>query len=145
MCYFPDHVALYPTPPPRTTKRAQKNIFYLKSNDTNKTYKNTNTFTCNTEGVIYLITCLKCHKQYVGQSGRKAKTRCKEHVTYIRNNTEATGKHFNERGHTHWEFKFHIIEKVTPNIPQMRLAREDYWIQILQSKAPNGLNKKTSH
>ena len=45
-------------------------------------------------------------------------------------------------GYNSWDFKFHIIEKVTPNTPQMRLAREDYWIQTLQSKAPNGLNKK---
>ena len=61
----------------------------------------------------------------------------------MRSNTKATGTHFNERGHTHWDFKFHIIEKVIPNSPQMRLQRENYWIQTLQTKAPSGLNKNT--
>ena len=116
----------------------------FKSYVTNKSYKSTNSFTCHTSGAIYLITCLKCHKQYVGQSGRQVKTRCKEHVTYIRNNKEATGTHFNERGHTHWDFQIHIIEKVIPNTTHMRLQRENFWIHTLQSKTPEGLNRHVS-
>ena len=115
----------------------------FKSYTTNFTYKNQNshTLTCQTKGVIYLITCLKCHKQYVGQSGRLAKDRCYDHLRYIRSKTESTGTHFNKRGHTHWDFQFHIIEKVVPNTVEMRLRREDYWINLLQTKEPKGLNK----
>ena len=61
-----------------------------------------------------------------GPEWQKIKTRCYKHLTYIRNKTVATGKHFNERGHTHWDFQLHIIEKVVPSTPQMRLSREDY-------------------
>ena len=115
----------------------------FKSCTTNNTYKNQNshTLTCQTKGVIYLITCLKCHKQYVGQSGRLAKDRCYDHLRYIRSKTESTGIHFNKRGHTHWDFQFHIIEKVVPNTVEMRLRRENYWINLLQTKEPKGLNK----
>ena len=77
----------------------------------------------------------------MGQSGRLAKDRCYDHLRYIRNKTETTGKHFNSRGHTHWDFQFHIIKKVVPNTKEMRLRREDYWINLLQTKEPSGLNK----
>ena len=54
-----------------------------------------------------------------------------------------TGIHFNEKGHQHKDFEFHIIEKVIPNTPHMRLQRENYWIQTLNTKTPRGLNKNT--
>ena len=92
---------------------------------------------------IYLVTCQKCKKQYVGQTGRSARTRCLEHLRYLKNKTEATGIHFNEKGHQHKDFEFHIIEKVIPNTPHMRLQRENYWIQTLNTKTPRGLNKNT--
>lgn len=36
--------------------------------------------TCETKSVIYLITCKKCKKQYVGSTERQAKDRIDEHV-----------------------------------------------------------------
>ena len=50
----------------------------FNSSVTKKSFKSTNIYTCLTVGVIYLITCRKCKKQYVGQTGRTAKTRCYE-------------------------------------------------------------------
>jgi hypothetical protein len=47
----------------------------------------------------------------------------------------------NKPGHSHWNFKVQIIEKVTPNTPTFRLEREDYWIKKLSTKTPLGLNK----
>ena len=87
-----------------------------------------------TASQIYYLNNRKC---------QKCKDRCYEHLRYIRKNEEATGKHFNERGHTHWDFKFHIIEKVFPNTNEMRLRREEYWIRTLQSKAPKGFNRNS--
>ena len=115
----------------------------FKSSVTNMVYKSTTKYTCQSVGVIYLVTCQKCKKQYVGQTGRSARTRCLEHLRYLKSKTEATGIHFNERGHEHKDFQFHIIEKVIPNTPQMRLQRENYWIQTLNTKTPRGLNRNT--
>ena len=45
----------------------------FNSSVTKKSFKSTNIYTCLTVGVIYLITCRKCKKQYLGQTGRTAK------------------------------------------------------------------------
>ena len=115
----------------------------FKSTNTNKVFKSTSIYTCQSIGVVYLVTCLKCGKQYVGQTGRSARTRCMEHLRNLKSKTEATGEHFNEKGHHYKDFQFHIIEKVIPNTPQMRIQRENYWIQTLDTKTPRGLNKNS--
>ena len=38
---------------------------------------------CNTSNVIYLITCLKCSVQYVGETDRRLKDRFCEHKSYV--------------------------------------------------------------
>ena len=88
-------------------------------------------------------TCIKCNKQYVGQSGRQIVNRCGEHLYYITKNMEATGTHFNSKGHDHSDMRIQVIEKVFPNTDQFRLERERFWIQTLQTQAPKGLNKQT--
>jgi group I intron endonuclease len=98
-------------------------------------------FNCNTKGVIYLTTCTKCNKQYVGQTGRKLKERMKEHLYNMYKKTEVTGIHYSLPGHSHWNFKVQVIEKVLPNTPNYRLEREDFWIKKLATKTPLGLNK----
>ncbi len=90
--------------------------------------------------IIYIITCSKCSKQYVGQTGRQLKDRIYKHLNAIHNhNTTSTGEHFNI--HHHSEMKVQAIEKVTPNHPQYRLEREDFWIKKMNTKTPKGLNK----
>ncbi len=56
-----------------------------KSTVTGREYKGPATYTCKSENVIYLITCKKCKKQYVGETYREFNMRMKEHLTYIRN------------------------------------------------------------
>ncbi|OCT55194.1 hypothetical protein XELAEV_18003924mg [Xenopus laevis] len=57
----------------------------LKSTVTGKEFDIKGYINCNTTFVIYLITCLKCHKQYVGCTSRKLKVRAREHMSQIRN------------------------------------------------------------
>jgi hypothetical protein len=54
-----------------------------------------------TEAGIYKIECNTCSKAYIGQSGRKIKTRFKEHISYIRTNkpTSAFAQHILDRNH----------------------------------------------
>ena len=87
----------------------------------------------------------KCDRvQYVGESERSCVTRCGEHLYYIKSNKEATGSHFNSKGHTHENMEIQIIEKVYPNSKDFRLERESYWINKLRTKNANGLNKNTN-
>ena len=69
---------------------------------------------CQTQGIIYCITCRKCMMQYVGTSKHSAQTRLSQHAGYIRNKnlSQPTGKHFNSRGHSSTNMSFVILEKV---------------------------------
>ncbi len=111
------------------------------SSQTKEKFQMTDSFNCNTKGVIYLTSCTHCDKQYVGQTGRKLKERMREHLYNMYQKKEVTGIHYSLPGHSHWNFKVQIIEKVTPNTPTFRLEREDFWIKKLCTKIPAGLNK----
>ena len=111
------------------------------SSQTKEKHNINDAFNCNTKGLIYLTTCTKCNKQYVGQTGRKLKERMREHLYNMYKKTEVTGIHYSLPGHSHWNFKVQIIEKVEPNTANFRLEREDFWIKKLATKIPLGLNK----
>ena len=120
--------------------------YVLKSSEfistgTKERFQIQGTFTCNTKGLIYLTTCSKCLIQYVGQTGRRLVDRIKEHLNCICLQKEVTGVHYNSSGHNHYNLQVQIIEKVSPNTPNYRLEREDYWIRKLCTKTPIGLNK----
>ena len=91
------------------------------STQTNEKFLLKGSFNCNTEGVIYLITCTKCNKQYVGQTGRKIVVRAKEHLYWIRKKKEATGIHFSTENHSNSDMRIQVVEKVIPNTVNMRL------------------------
>ncbi len=111
------------------------------STQTNEKFLITGSFNCNTEGIIYLITCTKCNLQYVGQTGRKLVDRTKEHLYFIKKKKEATGTHFSTNNHSNSDMRIQIIEKVMPNTINMRLERESMWINKLATKRPQGMNK----
>lgn len=113
----------------------------FNSTQTGRTYQMKGAFNCNTLGVVYLLTCLKCKKQYVGQTGRKFSDRVKEHLYCIQKQKEAMGEHFCLKNHSSSDLMAQIIEKVMPNTPQYRLEREEMWIRLLETRVPFGLNK----
>ena len=111
------------------------------STATKERFKMTGTFNCTTKGIIYVTTCSKCLKQYVGQTGRRLSDRIREHLNCICLQKEVTGIHYNTPGHNHSNFQVQVIEKVSPNTPNYRLEREEMWIKKLSTKNPHGLNK----
>jgi hypothetical protein len=52
---------------------------------------------------VYKIKCLECGGAYIGQTGRKFRSRYKEHIRDIRSNKENTGysHHILNTGHTY--------------------------------------------
>ena len=113
----------------------------LKGNQTDTTHKIMGNFNCNTVGVIYLVSCNKCSKQYVGQTFRKFRIRINEHVYDIKNQKDTVcAHHFNSKGHSLDNFRVQIIEKVMPNDTHTLLEREKLWIQRLITRIPFGLN-----
>ena len=98
---------------------------------------------CNSTNVIYVITCIKCHEQYIGQTGRPFKERLKEHLSYVRNKktSEPTGFHFNQPGHKISHLRATILEICNSNSKIYRETREELFIQNFQTKF-HGMNRK---
>ena len=113
----------------------------FKSTKTDEVIISTSEFSCKTKGVIYLTSCSKCKKQYVGQTSIRLQDRFREHLLDIKNNKDTvSGANYNLPGHSMANISVLIIEKVIPNIPHMPLEREKIWIQRLNTLIPHGLN-----
>ena len=116
----------------------QDNTFF--STKTKNTHLITSNMNCNTTNVIYLITCLKCGLQYVGQSGRKLKDRLNNHRSDVHNKKlTAISIHFRSALHNINHLKIIPIEESSHN-SEYRISREKYWIKTLQTFYPHGLN-----
>ena len=90
--------------------------------------------------MIYLTTCAKCKKQYIGQTGKCLHDRIRQHMYDMTKGQNVSGKHYTLKGHTHLDMQVQIIEKVTPNTEHYRLEREEFWIKKFATKLPFGLN-----
>jgi hypothetical protein len=95
--------------------------------------------TCNSDNVIYCITCTKdngsctSHPQYIGQTGRKAVDRFREHKNSIDpNSTKVVGQHFSQSGHNPCNLQLVPFEQVKGKNPWIRLSREKYFIRKLE-------------
>jgi len=99
---------------------------------------------CALQNVVYLITCQKCGKQYVGETKRECISRIKEHRADIKHNRNTpVAIHFNKSGHSIHDFSVQIIEHINKEPEQslrLRRNREHFWIYNLQTVQPLGLN-----
>ena len=102
----------------------------------------TTNITCQTSNVIYLITCLKCLMQYVGETDRRLKDRFLEHQGYVRNQKldKATGQHFNLPGHRLSDMHITALEHVHHKDETYRKIREKHYIKLANTKH-KGMNK----
>ena len=89
-----------------------------------------------------MIICQKCNAKYVGQTDRKLKTHFLEHKGNVENYKlhQATGEHFNMRGHSSKDMMITILEKVKSRDEMYRKEREKYHIRIFNTFY-NGINK----
>ena len=97
---------------------------------------------CQTKNIIYCITCKKCKMQYIGETGRVAKERFREHIGYVENKQleKATGEHFNQKGHSVSDIEFVVLEKIFSLDPGVRKERESLFIKNFNTKH-KGMNK----
>jgi hypothetical protein len=59
-----------------------------------------------------------CGQQYIGQTSKTLRERISQHLGYVDQNVEATGRHFNIPGHSKSDMKATVIEKI---------HRKDIW------------------
>ena len=97
---------------------------------------------CQDSNVIYLISCLHCKEQYIGETERKLSKRFAEHQGYVRKKdfSKATGSHFNQRGHDILDMRITILEKLHNKDILYRKERESMWIRKFNTKY-KGINR----
>ena len=54
----------------------------------------------------------RCGQQYMGQIKNSLRERFGQRANYVDRNTEATGRHFNLPGHSKWDMRVTIVEKI---------------------------------
>ena len=114
----------------------------VKASATNVNVEITEDVNCLSKNIIYCITCQKCRMQYIGETGRQAKDRFKEHIGYVENLQleKATGMHFNLPGHSVSDMQFVILEKIYSKDPGVRKERESLFIKNFNTLY-KGMNK----
>ena len=151
-----------PKPPenqaPKKSKRcSRKNCRYcnkliksghIRSPITHRQYDTIRNCDCETNNIIYCISCKKCSKQYVGHTKRTLRERMCEHFRFIsqNNNSHSVGRHFNDpdhRGLTDVDIFVLQFGRKNPDSDEslaIRLILELMWIHRLRSTTPLGLN-----
>ena len=102
------------------------------------------------KNVIYLIQCINCNKQYIGQTAQPLKSRLARHIQKIRNPSE-TGvlqDHFRpQKCSTINQLALQTLDSVNPmgktpqQIERDLKRKETLWIKRLRSEHPQGLNQ----
>lgn len=111
----------------------------FRSTMTGKEYRYMPHVSCGTKNVIYLVTCSKCKKQYVGKTEQELRQRHYGHRREIDLQSSPLGKHFADVcGYTSWTFQ--IIDHTDSSDGLHR--REGYWQHELMTLLPWGLNTR---
>ena len=86
-----------------------------------------NNMNCNTTNLIYLITCSKCNKKYVGETRRTLKERLNNHRSDIKlKKNTAIAIHFNSFQHNVTQLKITPLEIIPEDKNEYRLEMEKY-------------------
>ena len=111
---------------------------YFRSTVTKRCFRVKGNYSCNSTNIIYLITCKKCMKQYVGLTTKTLRERINHHrSTIIRKMKRYISSHFSLPDHNINDLTVQIIDSTPPN----SLAQtEQFWINTLKTTQPLGLN-----
>ena len=115
----------------------------VKASSSNYTHDIETAVTCQSCNIIYCISCLHCGMQYIGETGKSLATRFGQHKGYVRNRMldQATGAHFNLRGHCVSDMQVIILEKIRSPDEAFRKEREKMFINLFNT-GYRGLNKQ---
>ena len=112
---------------------------YFRSTVSKKTYPIRQSFSCTSSNLIYLITCLKCKKQYVGYTVTQLHDRINRHrSTILTDQTRYFSIHFNFEDHSLRHISVQAIDSASTLVELKRLER--FWILTLETYVPKGLN-----
>ena len=102
--------------------------------------------TCNDKCLVYLLTCKICGIQYVGQTTDKFRLRWNNYKDNARKAAQGLPhaqpfiyEHFSSEDHNGFlnDCSITLIDKTDGSAP---LKREQYWMRVLKTISPEGLN-----
>ena len=111
----------------------------FKSTTTGQVFRILGSITCTTISVIYLLNCLDCNKQYVGETGGELRQRHRGHRQEFRKGNTPLGTHFNSGCNN---FELIGISHCPNTAKAVRERKELAWIYRLSTFQPTGLNVK---
>ena len=109
------------------------------------TYAIRHQFSCQSKNIVYLISCTKCKKQYVGSTTLQLNTRINHHRSCVFNKKSTyIHKHFDLPNHNVTHLQVQPIDTSSPLNSSLQDLRkvEEFWIATLRTKNPYGLNSK---
>ena len=113
----------------------------------NKVFHTPPNTNCNSQGLVYLIECTNCltRNYYVGQTWRTLKERMAGHrAAHTAKKNMPLYRHLDRHAQPRplSGVRVTILEIVHPPSEASLLDREARWMDLLNSKIPNGLNSK---
>lgn len=140
---------------PCWTCKSTESFSNIQSGSTGGTYPVQGNLHCGTMNVIYVITCILCGMQYVGETGNSVRLRFDQHRknTYRgQSNLSAVAKHFvthhkdTSLNETYVPICISPIEQLKNRGSKdenrlARLDREYFWIDTLGTATPYGMNE----
>jgi len=109
---------------------------------TQKRYGISNIYSCDSTGLIYLLECSHCYKQYIGETHTKMSTRLKHHRKHPKTYTDRPlYAHLKDFGLTFKSYKLTIIHQLKDT--QTRKSKEKDLIKELKTYVPFGFNVRT--
>lgn len=134
------------SPPPQSTRNLcaeYQHKKWIRNHKTKQIFKISSTSNCKTKNCIYLIFCIRCGSQYVGETKNSIITRLYQHRYNIRQQKE-TGtylvKHF--LAHGLQCLRIMVLQHNSLWTTNQRKHFEHRWIDKLGTKFPYGLNEQ---
>ena len=97
--------------------------------------------TCKSYNVIYLITCKRCQKQYIGKTNNPLHIRFTGTRSQIKTKkNDPVARHFNSNGHSISDVHITPFDLLPFADSHTLLNKETYWIKVFNVVQPHGIN-----
>ena len=118
----------------------------IQSTTTGKIFYIKHALNCKSFNVIYVITCQKCQKQYIGKAETGLNVRVNNYRCFInKHRNVGVAEHFFTNGHTFSDIKITAIDMVPGGDHHKLCNKETYYIKLFKTLKPDGLNTKDQH
>ena len=131
----------HPCHKPCATCPLMQPAYSVHSTVSNYQHKIRGSYNCQSKNVIYLITCNKCHIQYVGQTTNTLNTRMRNHISDIttRKCDKSIANHYNNVCNV-TNVTCTVIDSQSSHDVNTLLRLEEAYIRLLVTTNPSGLN-----